>query len=160
MTKFKQATLSVLVRVKVADYRVFSLIAVAERDGSESYRYLDQDTSNGGVPSSVRYETVFWDRDAAVAFFEARTNEEGDGNVLPHASIRGWSPDEVAECIGGLSRELQARLWSLVDTTRKKSFRETPEPEPNSGAWWGRLSVADRQAINAAVAADELYGRP
>jgi hypothetical protein len=43
----------------------------------------------------------------------------------PHTLFQVWSPDEVAECLSGVTPEEYSLLWSLVDKVAVRG--ETPD---------------------------------
>jgi hypothetical protein len=60
-----------------------------------------------------------------------------------HPVIEYWTPDEVAECIGGIGNSLYIKLWSLV---KPKPFTEEPVVEKQN--WWNKLTLQEQKHIN------------
>lgn len=58
--------------------------------------------------------------------------------------ITHWTPDEVAECVGGLGDCISRRLWRL---SHDRPFTEEPVVEEQT--WWGKLTEEDQQHINS-----------
>ena len=58
--------------------------------------------------------------------------------------ITCWTPDEVAECVGGLGEDISRRLWLLVQPRRRSE-----EPVVETQTWWVKLTEEDQQHINS-----------
>lgn len=73
-----------------------------------------------------------------------------------HALFESWRPDEVAECLEGVSMELGAKLWGFVpEYDAELAGYETP-PEPDVFClkrWWSKLSEGEQVELNAAAEA-------
>jgi hypothetical protein len=64
----KNPTVSTIVQCKIIDDICLSVVCVLEKDMTESHRFLKQRIEDG-EPFAILYETVFWDKAAAKAFF-------------------------------------------------------------------------------------------
>lgn len=51
--------------------------------------------------------------------------------------IEFWTADEVAECLGGLSNELCAKLWRILNDSKNP----TPSGGDGGTGWDGRVTV-------------------
>lgn len=77
--------------------------------------------------------------------------------IKPHSIFTVWSPDEVAECMEGVSDALCQRLWDLVP--EKYESAETPDVCCNRALVkvWRRLSAEDQTELNRLAEAHEAY---
>ena len=62
----------------------------------------------------------------------------------PPAEYADWTPDQMAECVAGITPDLYRRLWSFV----------TDEACPDMHRIWVHLSVAERAQLDALWQAD------
>lgn len=71
-------------------------------------------------------------------------------------AFRYVSPDEVAECLEGVSSVdgLYSALWELVE---RNSRPRSETPDAVEFSWWGELSPAHRSALVALAAADPFW---
>jgi hypothetical protein len=79
-----------------------------------------------------------------------------------HPLFHSWRPDEVAECLEGVSMDLGAKLWGFVPEYDEELAAYELPPEPDAfclARWWDKLSQEDQAALNAAaVAMDRELG--
>lgn len=86
--------------------------------------------------------------------------------IAPHPMAQYWTPDEIAEALGGISLALTARLWELMDKMPEhkplggdgsNGTVEWPEPTQKRHsveAVWEYLTESEREAINLALTRD------
>ena len=86
----------------------------------------------------------------------------------PHSALLYWTPDQVAECIEGISPRLYTVLWELAVQRPRPANMETPDelfPMALGRSWyWNQLSAEQKVEINAVVkrhkdAEDAAYER-
>lgn len=86
-------------------------------------------------------------------------SENNDTPVRPHGLYSVWSPDEVAECLDGVSavEGLSNALWTLVHY-----YADAPRSEWNDdftsralSNWWDKLNVEHQRALNQLATAYE-----
>jgi hypothetical protein len=67
-----------------------------------------------------------------------------------------WSPDEVAECLGGVGHDLYRRLWELVELVPPNG--ETPDTcfERALSKVWDKLDAYEQAELNRLAEAQEL----
>lgn len=68
--------------------------------------------------------------------------------VQPHELFEIWSPDEVAECVDGVTPDEYEVLWSLVDEVRARG--ETPDTcfGRSLSTVWDRVPPAMQSHLN------------
>lgn len=84
----------------------------------------------------------------------------------PHARFRFDTPDEVAECMQGVSPELSSRLWSLMaDLPRPTYHVEDSSPgdaldsDRGLASCWSKLTRDEQVELNRLAAAEERRDR-
>lgn len=72
------------------------------------------------------------------------------------ASVRHSSPDQVAECLDGVSSVsgLYEALWCLVESHHQPA---SEVPEPVEFDWWKELSADHQAAIVRLVSLDPFW---
>lgn len=73
--------------------------------------------------------------------------------IKPIEFFTYWTLDEVAECIGGLPRELYAKLWRLMpeDAPAQGEWPEPDSPDRDARsilAKWGEFEPAEQALLN------------
>jgi hypothetical protein len=70
--------------------------------------------------------------------------------MKPHPLYEIWRPDEVAECMEGVTDELYRKLWDFVPLYKPHSEdREEPTPGIDCLAdFWDRLTIPEQQHLN------------
>jgi hypothetical protein len=71
--------------------------------------------------------------------------------MKPDYLFEVWSPDDVAECMGGVNGALYARLWSLVPMLpRVTADDETPDTRFKRALVhvWHHLSPVEQSELN------------
>jgi hypothetical protein len=70
--------------------------------------------------------------------------------MKPHPLFEIWRPDEVAECLDGITDSLYQKLWDCVPLYKPHSeFREEPTPGIDCLAdFWSRFDPAEQQHMN------------
>tara|TARA_R110000787_G_scaffold280188_1_gene390782 strand:+ start:1065 stop:1304 length:240 start_codon:yes stop_codon:yes gene_type:complete len=77
--------------------------------------------------------------------------------TAPHESAHYWTPDEVAEALGGISMATSSRLYELMPHAAEKPACEWPEPTDTTEsvvALWPHLTEAERLEVNAGFEAE------
>jgi hypothetical protein len=63
-------------------------------------------------------------------------------------------PDEVAECVEGISDEIYQKLWLFVPLYKGPPPEVAEEPTPGTDSlskFWNKLSVLEQAALNIAA---------
>jgi hypothetical protein len=77
-------------------------------------------------------------------------------SIKPHDLFGYWTPDEVAECMGGVDDDLYVTLWGLVEFYDEREKPETPDTfyghvfgnDLALPRFWNRLDDADKLKLN------------
>ena len=75
--------------------------------------------------------------------------------ITPHDLFDVWSPDEVAECMDGVSGDLYRRLWSLTGEVPSLTAEdETPDCQFKRALAniWHHLTAREQVELNALAA--------
>ena len=69
--------------------------------------------------------------------------------LKPHRLFDVWTPDEVAECLDGVTPDIYRKLWALMDGVPKDAS-EVPDNFSATclARQWGRLSAEDQKVLN------------
>jgi hypothetical protein len=75
--------------------------------------------------------------------------------ITPDILFTAWSPDEVAECLPGVSSGTYGALWALVRHYEDKPRSETPDDFEDRALsnWWDELTELQHYELNAAAEA-------
>jgi hypothetical protein len=72
-------------------------------------------------------------------------------NTKPHILFEIWRPDEVAECLDGVTDELYKKLWTFVEDFKAPRPEVAEEPTPGLDCladFWDRLTIPEQQHLN------------
>jgi hypothetical protein len=71
-------------------------------------------------------------------------------DITPNSLFHVWSPDEVAECLEGVTPDLSGALWALVPLYENQPRSEMPDDFSRraTARWWKKLSLAHRILLN------------
>jgi vacuolar-type H+-ATPase subunit C/Vma6 len=77
-------------------------------------------------------------------------------NIEPNSLFNVWSPDEVAECLEGITPDLYKALWELTKFYPRGPRSEVPDDFARRALakYWKKLSLAHRILLNELATAD------
>jgi hypothetical protein len=94
--------------------------------------------------------------------FETSLDYDGRVMLTPNSLFDVWSPDTVAECLEGVSRELYRRLWAIVPQYDGEPRSEVPDDFDRRcvARFWDQFTDAERAELNRLAEAEDARNAP
>lgn len=97
-------------------------------------------------------------QDDGQAYKEAeRFLQKINPDFLPHELFEVWRPDQVAECLNGVTTELYEKLWNSIVPLVPEFVGDNYE-ECSLASYWHFLTPAEQEFLNELAEADETVG--